>query len=77
MQSYADELLFGIGEDEEEAGPSGFIDPKYKHRPPKRTYIPARKSSCDETEKIRPTKKEERRGSTNTKTFEDILQEVK
>ena len=73
VQSYADELLSEISQDEEEAGPSGFIDPKRKYRPPKRTYISSEESFCDETERKRPTKKKERRRSTNTKAFQDTL----
>ena len=30
VQSYADELLFSIGQDKEEAEPPGLIDPKCK-----------------------------------------------
>lgn len=43
MQSYTDELLFGIGQDKVEAGPSGFIDSKCKHRSSNQTYISSKK----------------------------------
>lgn len=76
MQSYTDEL-FGIGQDKEEAGPSGFINSKCKHRSPNQTYISSKESSCKEIGKRRPAKKKERRRSINIKTFQDALHEVK
>ena len=77
MQAYANKLLFGIGQSKEEAGPSGFIGAKRKHRPPKWTYISSEELSCDETQETRPTKKKERRTLTNIKTFQDTLQKAK
>ena len=68
MQAYANKLTFGIGQNKEEAGPSGFIGAKCKHRPPKWTYISSEDSSCDETQETRPT---------NIKTFQDTLQKAK